>query len=888
MMVCPWGLVSRGIAAVLCLAVANFWSQVVPLFGRRGISPIALFHARLREDLSFAHAVLLNPTIFWACASDVFLRAAVALGAAGGAAAALLGPASDAFAPALALAHIAYVSLINADAHDKIHYPWQSLLGEAGWLALLLPSGSRGVSRQQRLHPSRALEYSFVWLLFRLMFGFGKKKFLSGPWRKHRFYIRDFFIRNPSPTPCARAIHAGAAQYTRAPKLLPCCCGVNARASLGLPPAFFPLALDAMYVAEIVLPFAFFLPQPWCTFAAVATIGMMVGIELSGNFGHFNILTAVLCVPLCADFDASAIIGDGFSASSEPLARAPLGWVGWMLCSAMGVSGLVHLLFDSLVDAGVLATLDAFAPSSPRYTTSFVERCGIDVIARLLAVLKAWHITHAYGVFPAESGPATRLQVVFEGTNDGGATWREYATQQHGTGSADGFGVTAPLQSFFDYELFYTGLGLLSHTHPYGLSQRFPFAKTRVTKLHRVRERLLQGGEVGTHGQGQYSSAIAASLFQNDPFPYAPPTEVRVRLELLALHVGAVGETGGSGLGRAAARRFRVCTLLPAAGQDPTLWEQWLRPPLLEPPSYARWMRRDAIKEEFSSKVQLATVAFWCWVARVKVLVRTDATLGLLAVCANSSSRSCRVQAQRELDDALWMRQRSVAFFRVATQAHNTIEKSTGLGDTASHIIATFERCLRRTMRILRKSCEDALPTRSAYDVELLTMHAILFESSVVQTMMARRRDHAAGTEVDQVTDENWRDPDVDWERVAMHATAETALMLRSALWLEATKRERLMNRVRSRLEGQSLFHGVMPMVEEQQRARANVANGEEVQPPLSPSSLFFSVFLLFAPPDGGQEWCEGLDSMPIFSENLASADRAWLCTEGKGDPARI
>ena len=79
-----WDVFGRSLGAVFCVATANFWWQVVPLFGPRGISPTALLLARLRADLPLASAFALNPTVLWLSSSPAFLRCVVALGALGG------------------------------------------------------------------------------------------------------------------------------------------------------------------------------------------------------------------------------------------------------------------------------------------------------------------------------------------------------------------------------------------------------------------------------------------------------------------------------------------------------------------------------------------------------------------------------------------------------------------------------------------------------------------------------------------------------------------------------------------------------------------------------------------------------------------------------------
>ena len=41
-----------------------------------------------------------------------------------------------------------------------------------------------------------------------------------------------------------------------------------------------------MFVGEMLIPFLYFAPQPYAGMGGLATIGLMAGIQLSGNFGE--------------------------------------------------------------------------------------------------------------------------------------------------------------------------------------------------------------------------------------------------------------------------------------------------------------------------------------------------------------------------------------------------------------------------------------------------------------------------------------------------------------------------------------------------------------------------------------------------------------------------
>ena len=114
--------------------------------------------------------------------------------------------------------------------------------------------------------------FAFHWLLFRVMFGFGKNKFtreaLDDP-----NYLRGFLIAQTIPSPLAW--HA-----------------------FRLPRAVLVSANASLFVVEMVLPFLVFFPGWPRLVAAAGFSALMIGIQAMGNWGFFNISTIVLCVPL--------------------------------------------------------------------------------------------------------------------------------------------------------------------------------------------------------------------------------------------------------------------------------------------------------------------------------------------------------------------------------------------------------------------------------------------------------------------------------------------------------------------------------------------------------------------------------------------------------------
>ena len=124
--------------------------------------------------------------------------------------------------------------------------------------------------------PPWLLSFLFRWLL--CLFGFGKLKF-SGHSSRDNGYIKGFLIYQPIPS-------------------------IFGWLGEALPVIFHKIALIGMFAIEIVAPFFLFFPAqsqenviPWRAVASAHFIALMFGIQLCGNFGHFNVLTVGLSLP---------------------------------------------------------------------------------------------------------------------------------------------------------------------------------------------------------------------------------------------------------------------------------------------------------------------------------------------------------------------------------------------------------------------------------------------------------------------------------------------------------------------------------------------------------------------------------------------------------------
>ena len=169
----------RLLGVVYVCAFASMWMQVRGLFGARGILPAGEFLAAAREQLGSA-AYWRVPTLFWLGSGD---GALAALCAAGTVLAALL-VIGVAPLPLLAALWAMYLSIVSI-GQDFLSFQWDSLLLEAGFLAIFFAPLRLALRRARHDPPSAAIRWLILWLLFRLMFSSGMVKLLSGDptWR---------------------------------------------------------------------------------------------------------------------------------------------------------------------------------------------------------------------------------------------------------------------------------------------------------------------------------------------------------------------------------------------------------------------------------------------------------------------------------------------------------------------------------------------------------------------------------------------------------------------------------------------------------------------------------------------------------------------------------
>jgi hypothetical protein len=162
---------------------------------------------------------------------------------------------------------ILYLSFVNV-GQTFYGFGWETLLCEVGFFAIFAGAG--------RTAPNMWLIWIWRWTLFRLMFGAGLIKLRGDACWLDLTCLDYYFETQPMPNPLTWYFH-------------------------WMPHGVHAAGVVINHVVEVLVPFAYFAPQPIAATAGVITILFQGVLIASGNLSWLNWLTLVLCIPLLHD-----------------------------------------------------------------------------------------------------------------------------------------------------------------------------------------------------------------------------------------------------------------------------------------------------------------------------------------------------------------------------------------------------------------------------------------------------------------------------------------------------------------------------------------------------------------------------------------------------------
>jgi hypothetical protein len=423
-------VLQRGIAAVFLIAFVSAALQLRPLLGEHGLLPIPRFVARMLFRRT--------PSLFHFRYSDRLATGVCWLGALGAAVLIAGVPqAGPAWAPMICFLGIwlLYLSIVNV---GQIFYGfgWESLLLEAGFLAAFLGSGA--------VAPPVTVLWLFRWLAFRLEFGAGLIKIRGDACWRDLTCLNYHHETQPLPGPLSWYFHR-------------------------LPQRLHRVETAANHVAQLIVPFGLFAPQPVAGICAAIIIVTQLWLFVSGNFAWLNVLTMIV---------SAAALSGGFLGGAGSAAAG--GSPSWFVVIVLLVTALVAVL--------------SWWPARNLLSRRQLMNTPFNPL----------HLVNAYGAF----GSVTRVrdEVVVEGSDAsvpaGDALWREYEFKGKPGDPRRRPSQVAPYHLRLDWLMWFLPLGSPA------MHAWFPVLLRRLLAADPPTLRLLR----------------------RDPFDGAPPTYVRARM----------------------------------------------------------------------------------------------------------------------------------------------------------------------------------------------------------------------------------------------------------------------------------------------------------------------------------------------------------------------
>jgi len=463
----------RLLGVVYLIAFVSLWVQIDGLVGSEGILPVGDYLERISENTG-AERYWQVPTLLWLGHADVALHVLCAAGVL----LSLLLIVGLAPVAMLIVVWATYLSLV-CGGQTFLNFQWDVLLLEVGFCALFVAPGTTRPQLPWSASPPRRTGLWLLWLLlFKLMFLSGVVKLISMDETWWKLTALDYhYYTQPIPTWTSWYAHR-------------------------LPGWFQKLSILLTYVIEIGLPFLIFMPRWGRRVFGLATVFLMFMIAATGNYGFFNLLTAVLCIPLLDDAFWCRLLPRSFATwigrrtphqgTSNP-GRRISGTVPALLAVALiGISALtfVREMVRTAPRDGIGGVTGKLFDGAERWILGWGRPYVLDWVGPFRTI-------NGYGLF--RSMTTARPEIVIEGSRDG-STWVAYEFKWKAGDPARRPEFVAPHMPRVDWQMWFAAL-----------------SPQRATAwLEGLMRGLLEG------------SPAVLGLLDENPFPDGPPRYVRL------------------------------------------------------------------------------------------------------------------------------------------------------------------------------------------------------------------------------------------------------------------------------------------------------------------------------------------------------------------------
>ena len=426
----------KGLGAIYLVAFLSLWVQIMGLIGSNGVLPASVTMFGFRQEAALSHIGWqrydLLPTLCWFGAGDGFLKFQCAAGTV----LALLLLIGIAPAPCLFLLWLIYLSLSTV-CREFFSFQWDFLLLETGFLAIFFAPLAWVPWLARSPPPSRLMVWLLRWLLFRLMFGSGLVKLLSGdPTWKKLTALKFHYETQPLPTWIGWYAHQ-------------------------LPGWLQQTSTFLLLAVELALPFLIFAPRRVRRIPCAGFISLQLLILLTGNYCFFNWLTILLCVVLLDDAALENLLptrlwsaiprpptvpSPNCAASNEATeSKNPAGpRRRWML-----TKWPIQVMFP-------LACLAVLIPIMQSTTGFQVRSFWPHPLVTLFTWVSPLRSFNTYGLFRVMT--TNRLEIIVQGSNDG-VNWLDYEFKYKPGDPKRRPGFVAPHQPRLDWQMWFAVFG---------------------------------------------------------------------------------------------------------------------------------------------------------------------------------------------------------------------------------------------------------------------------------------------------------------------------------------------------------------------------------------------------------------------------------------------
>jgi len=477
----PRWIFVRALAAIYFSAFYSLLFQIKGLIGPQGILPVHDYLPAVARAYPLAK-FWFAPTLFWLSSSSHALMIVTWIGLVASIAAFLnLWPRLTFF-----ICFVCFLSFVSA-AQDFSNYQSDGMLLEAGFIALFFVPRGFHPGLGAATPPSRASLFLLQWEWFRIYFGSGMVKVVSGDRQWRNLTAMDhYYETGPLPT--------WIGWYTQ-----------------HLPHWFHAASAAGTLILELGIVWMLFLPRRLRIVCFFIVTPWEIGVILTANYTFLNYLVLSL---------GFLLLDDRFLLQFVPDRRKPT-----LVLQPATPSWAEKASAVSAVDESQSDSIDEVRTLSFRRIGNHLKslRLAISVVmltwifynttaemllipfrtlplpTKPIALLDPFRIANQYGLFAVMTNG--RYEIEFQGSNDG-RNWTPYLFRNKPQALNEPPRIYAPYQPRFDWNLWFASLG--------------DWHQNEIVPL--TEERLLENDKA------------VLDLFRSNPFSQAPPRYVRAVL----------------------------------------------------------------------------------------------------------------------------------------------------------------------------------------------------------------------------------------------------------------------------------------------------------------------------------------------------------------------